>query len=241
MLRNTLFATAAAAALFAVPASLSAQDGIGGDLSANVALTNVYVFRGIDQTNEKAAIQGGFDYAHDSGIYLGAWGSNVDFGDGDDATMELDLYGGYSGSFGDVGYDVGVIYYAYPNSDAEYEFFELYGSVSGEFEAVGLSAGLAWSPDYFAESGDSLYANAGISYGITDNFGVDAGLGYQWIDETDVFGTPDYLDWTIGATYSWDNFAIDGRYTDTDLDDDDCFGGSDLCSERFILSLSASF
>ena len=94
-----------------VSTSASAVEG----LSANVGLTSNYLWRGVSQTDDGAAISGGIDYAADSGFYVGTWASNVDFGD--DASYELDFYAGFSGELPDgFGYDVGYIYYAYPDS-----------------------------------------------------------------------------------------------------------------------------
>ena len=64
-------------------AGLLAATGAAADITGNVGLTTDYVFRGISQTDEKPAIQGGLDYAHSSGAYAGVWASNVDFNDGD--------------------------------------------------------------------------------------------------------------------------------------------------------------
>ena len=94
MLKKSLIATAL---LASVPVSQSAFAD-NNKISANVALTSNYIFRGVTQNNEDPALQGGFDYEHDSGFYVGVWGSNVDFGG--DSTTELDLYG-------DWGFDVG--------------------------------------------------------------------------------------------------------------------------------------
>src|SRR3546814_1978703 len=67
---------AAATMMLATPAI--AESPIPGTFAANVALGTDYVFRGISQTDEEPTVQGGFDWSHDSGIYLGIWGSNVD-------------------------------------------------------------------------------------------------------------------------------------------------------------------
>ena len=75
-------------------AELITEKDINGKISANVGMVTEYFFRGITQTGEKFAVQGGLDYAHNSGVYLGAWGSNVDFGDGDEASSEVDLMAG---------------------------------------------------------------------------------------------------------------------------------------------------
>ena len=88
------------------------------EISANVALATDYVFRGVSQTDNQFAIQGGFDWAHDSGFYLGTWASNVDsnfFGGATDPQIELDLYGGFANEFGNgFGYDLGYLRYQYP-------------------------------------------------------------------------------------------------------------------------------
>jgi uncharacterized protein (TIGR02001 family) len=88
-------------------------------LSFNAALTSDYRYRGISQSRLKPAVSGGVDFAHKSGFYVGAWGSSIkwikDFGG--DASMEVDLYGGYKGSISDsVSYDVGVLGYIYPSN-----------------------------------------------------------------------------------------------------------------------------
>ena len=118
----------------------AAQDKspIPGSFSANVALTSEYFFRGLSQTDDAPAIQGGFDYevevAKPVSLYLGVWGSNVDFNEAssvDGATIEIDWYGGLKGSIGDTGlsWDAGLIYYHYPGADSslDYDFVEVQG------------------------------------------------------------------------------------------------------------------
>jgi uncharacterized protein (TIGR02001 family) len=74
-----------------------------------------YRFRGIDQTYGQPALQGGIDYSHESGIYVGNWNSNVNSGAGfAEGNLEMDFYGGWKKSFGDFGLDLGAIYYYYP-------------------------------------------------------------------------------------------------------------------------------
>jgi uncharacterized protein (TIGR02001 family) len=88
-------------------------------LTGNVGLFSSYRFRGIDQTFGKPALQGGFDYSHASGIYVGNWNSNVSSGAGfPEGNLEMDFYGGYKTTIGDFGIDVGGLYYYYPGSDA---------------------------------------------------------------------------------------------------------------------------
>jgi uncharacterized protein (TIGR02001 family) len=92
-------------------------------LSANVGVVSDYRFRGIAQTSKKPALQGGVDFSHKSGFYLGTWASNVkwvkDFNGATKGGYELDLYGGYKGSVNDdFSYDVGLITYRYPGNNS---------------------------------------------------------------------------------------------------------------------------
>ena len=92
-------------------------------LGFNVGVVSDYRFRGMTQTNFGGALQGGADFAHKSGFYLGTWASNVSWvkqfngaGNGD---WELDLYGGFKGSIIDgLGFDVGFIGYMYPGNNS---------------------------------------------------------------------------------------------------------------------------
>lgn len=78
------------------------------EISGNVALASDYVYRGISQTNEEAAIQGGFDVEGESGLYVGVWASNIAF----DGSIEVDVYAGYGGEFSeDLGFDIGILRY----------------------------------------------------------------------------------------------------------------------------------
>jgi uncharacterized protein (TIGR02001 family) len=74
-----------------------------------VGATSNYVWRGITQSNDDAAVSGGLDYSHDSGIYVGTWTSSTAWG-----SPEIDLYGGFAKTFGSVGVDVGLTRYYYP-------------------------------------------------------------------------------------------------------------------------------
>jgi uncharacterized protein (TIGR02001 family) len=91
-------------------------------LSYNVGVVTDYRYRGISQTRLKPALQGGADFAHKSGFYVGTWASTIRWiKDNSNVAptqdihgpVELDIYGGYKGSAGPVGYDVGVLRYQY--------------------------------------------------------------------------------------------------------------------------------
>ena len=86
-------------------------DDLAEWMSGNVAVTSDYAFRGISQTLEEPAIQGGIDLEHPTGLYLGTWGSSLNFGeDMPRAQVELDVYGGFGFSAAELfDVDLGLI------------------------------------------------------------------------------------------------------------------------------------
>jgi uncharacterized protein (TIGR02001 family) len=235
---------AASLGLVAFTGSASATElgNTGFDLSGNVALSSDYTFRGISQTNEGPAFQGGFDLSHESGFYVGNWNSNVEFGD---ASLEMDTYAGWAGSFNNFGVDVGAVYFFYPDTseaDDNFDYGEIYGTLSYDFGVASVSAGVDLTDEFFGESGDAQHYRAGVSVPFAGFLSADGSVGYQAIDENDTFGTPDYWHYTLGLSASFaENYSAGISFTDTDLDDSDCFGGDELCDSRFQATLSASF
>lgn len=203
--------------VLATSALVSTQASAVEGLSANVAATSNYLWRGVTQTNDAAAISGGIDYADDSGFYAGTWISNVDFGD--DASYELDFYLGFSGEISkDVGYDVGYIYYAYPDSAEsvstnEYDFGEVYGSLSYSYFSVTASYGV--NNDDGAKFADSsLYLSGDAEFEVADGLTLALHVGnYDYDKDNGV----DYVDY--GVSLSKDGFTF--GLSDTDMENDD--------------------
>lgn len=117
---RTITIAAAIAGMTSLPALVHAQAAATASphsFSGNLTFVSDYRFRGLSQTFLKPAVQGGFDYSHASGFYLGTWGSNVSgnqYPNG--SSMEWDFYGGYKMAFGDFGLDVGLLQYWYPGT-----------------------------------------------------------------------------------------------------------------------------
>ncbi len=215
--------------------------------SANVALTTDYVFRGITQTDEHAAIQGGFDATYKM-FYAGVWASNLDFGgDGngnDIADIEIDIYAGLKHTFGNVEADLGVIYYAYPSAEdagAELDYIEIKFGLSGQVaERVNLGATVFYSPEYTGETGDvwTYEGTVGFALGTYGRFSPNfsALIGYSDFQDN---SASSYTYWNAGVDVGlWDKFTLDLRYWDTDINDTIAEGVAD---ERFVATLSASF
>ena len=201
-------------------------------LTANIGLTSNYVFRGISQTGGKPAIQGGFDYTHASGLYLGTWGSNVSWLTGFQAytsgSMELDLYGGYRNSVGPVSYDVGAIRYMYPGSKNGGGLpgawtSEVYGSLGWKWFTVKYSYYL--SDEVFgipSDGGDYLGISGSLPVGET-GFTLGASWGTFNFDNTPA---ADYDDWSVSATYDMGKLSnvtsgvtVGLKYTDTNAEE----------------------
>jgi len=221
-------------------APLMAEEiGNGFSTSANVAFTSDYVFRGISQSSEDFAVQGGFDLSHESGFYAGTWASSVDFDDGNvNGTTELDVYTGYATTVNEISLDGGFLHYEYPGSgDADFDYQELYVSAGYEFATVSLN----YSYDYFGESGTFFYPALNLSHELPMGVGISGHVGYNSIDEEDTFGTDDYADWSISLSKTIGGIDASIAYHDTDLDDGECFGGSDLCDARAVFSIAKSF
>lgn len=144
-------------------------------LTGNIGLFSDYRFRGISQTYGRPAVQGGFDYAHDSGFYLGTWASNVSgnlYANG--AGMEWDGYGGYKFSpVQDLIVDFGVYEYFYPGAHyndsrkTDYDNTELYVGAAYAWLSLKYSYALT---DYFGVNEDTYggYAPVVDSHGATD-------------------------------------------------------------------------
>lgn len=217
------------------------------EVSGNVSIANDYAFRGISQTLEEPALQGGLDLGFPMGFYAGVWGSSVNFGEdlgaGPRAQLELDGYAGIAPTVGPLALDLGGIYYTYPGAadGRNYNFFEVYGSAGVEAGPVGVGVSGAYSPDFFAGSGTGFFGGAEASAGIPDTpFGLSGSFGRQWIETNANFGTPDYSVWSAGASADVSGFGLGASVVGTSLDEDECFGGSELCGTRLIVSVGRS-
>ncbi|MCF8882491.1 TorF family putative porin [Erythrobacter sp. SN021] len=213
---------AAAGLSLATPAMAQSDDEVASDftVSANVALTTDYRFRGVSLSGGDPALQGGFDVAHDSGFYIGTWASSIDGGAayGD---LELDIYAGWSGNLSDaVSVDIGVLYYIYPTEDLglDTDYIEPYASVGVNFGPAEATFGVAYAPEQDSLGGDdNLYLYTDVGFGLPGTpLTVTGHLGYTdgSLAPPLLAGTTDDtgLDWSLGASVAQGNFEVGVAY-----------------------------
>jgi uncharacterized protein (TIGR02001 family) len=229
----------------------------GFEISANVALVSDYRFRGISQTGQDAAVQGGFDAAFGPGFYIGTWASSVDFGDlpaedGSYGTMEIDYYAGWASSIGDTdfGVDVGYMYYQYPGdtTDPEGDYQEFY--IGGSWKDLSLKVN--YSDDYYAETDEFWYVSGDYSFTLLEDLTIGLHVGYNMLEELEFrdngsvkqggFLSSDedaYTDYSVTVTYNWATVDFSVAYVGTDLDEEDVFD-TDNADGTAVFSISKS-
>ena len=208
---------------------------IPGTFSGNVALTSEYLYRGISQTDDQPAIQGGFNYeleiAKPVSVYAGVWGSNVDFSAFESdathgASIEMDWVGGFRGTFGSSGvtWDVGFIYYSYPGADSSYNynFWEAQTAIGYDFGVASVTGSVNYSPDFFGSSGTAWYPKLAVSVPIpsVDGLSLSAYVAKQYVQDEATYGIDkDYVEWNLTVSYNvLDWFDASIAYEDTNLD-----------------------
>lgn len=219
-------------------------------LSANVALTTNYKFRGQDQDASrtkaiKPALQGGFDYTFgDSGFYVGNWNSSVDWLPGN--SLETDFYGGYKFKAADVDWDVGMLTYVY-SGNANGNTTEIYGS--GTYGPFTAKYSHTVSKDYFgwagAKAGSGLkgrntgYLQFSYSQEVMPKVTLKASVGYtHFSSDIKDLGVPNYVDYSVGGAYDLgDGFSAAAAVTGANKKA--YFG--DVNKARLILTLSKTF
>jgi uncharacterized protein (TIGR02001 family) len=235
-MRKSLITTAVLGALAAPSFVFAADAAPASDFTAayNVGLFSQYIFRGLTQTNNKPALQGGFDVNHKSGLYIGGWASNVSWlrDNANEAvgpvyqsggSLEIDLYGGFKTDVKGVGIDVGALQYYYPGAlnKAVYDkanTTELYGALSygwlqAKVSSVVSKDAWAFGKKYNAgTNGDdergTYYAELNANIPLADT-GITAliHVGRQEFNQAKSLPTnpeASYTDWKIGLTKGFD-------------------------------------
>lgn len=250
---NATVMSIAIALLLALAPAQGAQAGVGG----SVTLTSDYLFRGVSQNNQEPALQAGLEYAADSGFYIGTWGSNVSwlsdltaFGVPVSNSLELDVYGGYRGTFSEkVAYDVGVLYYwypgDYPSGFNSPDTGEIYAGITvGPFADATFGVKYSYAvTDLFGytDSDGSGYLDLNANWEFAPTWTLNVHGGKQWIENNEI---AEYADWKVGVTKGFANgFSAALAYSDTDADEPFYTNayGNFLAEDTVVLTVTKTF
>ncbi|WP_294319056.1 TorF family putative porin [uncultured Sphingomonas sp.] len=248
---------AIAVALAAFPATAHAQAApepteppAAVTVSGSAAIASDYRFRGVSQSDQEMAVQGGITIAHDSGAYIGTWASNLaGWGTFGGANMELDLIAGFKTAIADgATLDLGLTWYVYPGGADKTDFAEPYAKLTGTAGPASLTAGVAYAPKQQAigkwyatgadaASGvytrpgakdDNLYLWGDAALPVTGSpITAKAHIGHSWGQDglgpnaTAVSPTGSYWDWSVGADATYRNLTLNVSYVDTDISNRD--------------------
>lgn len=210
--------------LSATPA-LAQEDSSAITVSGSATVVTDYRFRGISQTDKDFAVQGGITVSHESGVYVGVWGSSVDDYIAAGADQEIDLIAGYKRTIGGTTIDLGGLYYYYPGSSkiipgTNSDFLELYTSVSQTIGPVSAKLAAYYAPKQAALTlgagkEDNFYMNFGLSGAIPDTgVSLSAGIGRTFTTSF-LSGGSKYTDWSLGASYTTGAVTFGVNYVDT--------------------------
>jgi uncharacterized protein (TIGR02001 family) len=214
-MQNNLKAALLAALLLAPAVSFAQEAEAESNFSWNAGVVSDYVFRGVSQSNREIALQGGLDYAFgDSGVYVGTWGSTVDYGDYDAPDFEADFYIGYNTDLGEkFNLDLMVTRYTYYGEENGYGSID-YNEFITKFAMKDVATlTLGYSNDYANTGEDYMYANLGNSWDLGKDFSLNASFG-RTFDDTN----GDYNDWNVGVSKSFGSVEFGLNYYDTNLD-----------------------
>lgn len=224
-------------------------------LSANVTFTTDYIFRGISQTDEKPAVQGGFELEYNI-LYLGVWGSNTDFGSDFNragnletvAPFEIDWYGGVRPEWKGISFDLSVLYYTFPGALETWKLdYVEFGTAASYtfFDRLTLGVLNWWTPNNSGDLGPNDVLEGSASYAFDELWifspSLSALIGRQWGDESE--GGFDYTYWNAGLTLDFNEkpaFSLDVRYWDTNIPG--CSSATLFqCDKRVVGTVNAYF
>lgn len=238
---------AALPALYASPVLAEEAAASPHTFTGNVGFVSDYRYRGMSQTEKKVALQGGFDYSHESGLYAGTWASNVSWFDAwnpsSQSSLEWDFYGGYKMPVGPVTLDMGLLQYYYPGSQVDGvvspNTLEAYLGASWEFLTFKYSYSFS---NLFgvSDSKGSQYFDLSASYDVGAGFIVGAHFGRQHVANN---SWASYNDWKIGVTKEVLGVNVGLSYIGTDSDDAYVSpnGRQQWGSDTWVLSVNKTF
>lgn len=220
--------------------ALLCATSVFADVTSTVTVTNNYLWRGLSQSMNNPAVQGGVEVSSGD-LYAGTWVSNVEYADNDPFSYENDWYFGKTGTVAGLTYDVGYLYYNY-DKDANFDFSEVYGTLS--FDNIDLSlyvlahteADEAAGQDF--GFGQATYMSANYTVPVSDGTDVILHVGRHDGDFVTAFnGTPNnYTDYSVAVAKNGFEFKV----SNTNLDNDTIGAPNNNDKVRFVASYTIS-
>lgn len=189
-----------ALAVSVMAASVLGSSAAMAGFSGNVGVTTDYLWRGETQTADDSAVSGGLDYEHDSGFYVGTWGSSL----GGNSNYELDIYAGFAKDFGPVGLDVGYLTYQYPMDGNDADLNEVYLGVTYSV----ISAKYSVTNDYFGSEDSASYLEVAADIPVKDDISIGLHYGLKSGDYFDNNTDGSYADYNISLNKGDFSFMV---------------------------------
>lgn len=226
--------------------ALTLNDNFSLDMTLGVV--SDYRTRGISQTLGDPAVQAGATLVHSSGLYVGAWTSNVDFGGPYKTRQELEYYAGYYWQATEaISLDLGYLKYDYPK-EGQFNLSEVYAVL----DVYGVKLGANYSndtPNFFGEDQDTLYAYLSYKIELPAEIGLDLRVGRNDVKDPAFWSANGesrdaYSEWEAKLTRDFVGVTWGLSYIDTDLSKSECaswYGYGDLCTATVVASASKVF
>jgi uncharacterized protein (TIGR02001 family) len=221
----------------ALVTGLLAVSGVSqAQFSSTWTAVSDYDFRGVSQSGKDPALQASADYAFANGLSIGAWASNIDFGNDED--IELDLYLNYAGKINDTfSWTAGGTLYMYPSGDAQDDYPEIYAGFNAG--AFSFKQWYSWDFGALPQSVDALYSEANYTVPVGESFSLAFHAGYAWGDYWDGI---EQFDYAVQGNFTAGNFTIFGKFTGTDASggakvEDDVWNNE----PRFLIGVMTTF
>lgn len=233
-------ATASTLATASLAQAESFDTAIGEmDVSMSATLATDYIWRGQSQTAGAGAVQGSLDIGHESGVYIGAWASNIDADAFGGSSVEIDYYIGYGADLTDnISYDLSWNTYTYPGASG----------LNVDEWVLGLGVyGVDLAVKYAYDPSSALYYSAGYGFDLPWDMGLGFHVGYA--DTKDALNAPtdndeNYTDWAVTLSKTILGLDTALMYSDTNLKGSTCsawYGKSSYCDANVTFSVSKSF
>lgn len=208
-MHKMILAAALACGMF--PAAALAQDaGSEVQVSASVTGATDYVWRGVSQSDNHAAVFAAVNVSY-KGFYAGAGTENVDFLG---INQEYDFWAGYTTAIGGVTVDAGVVRYGYVDAPVDIDTLEGKLALTVPVGKGSVTAKGMYTGNYFGSSNAALYTELSASYPLTGKLGISGAIAHQQINDS----AADYTTWNAGLSYKLlPGVTASVAYHDTDI------------------------